>query len=211
MMTLEQLHTLCTDRQYKKTRGWYSNWKYSASLLGAPNISASDLNLGGEPYQQIIIILKKLFWQLKRYSVSKEIGGFRNDSIERILNPSLDDALPLIRPNMIWVEADGAKLEYIRRLAVEFVKDLEIQWIIFKVIKMEDEDERREFMVKLEKKINIAFRSQIAELKEGIFLEKEEDYNRYVKEYGQDITDKIKKRQRGGNLTGDLTKKTGGE
>jgi hypothetical protein len=113
---------------------------------------------------------------------------------------------------MKWVEANGLKMDYIRRFTEEFVTNSEIQRIIFNAIGITNNDDQKYFMDQFIEKINIVFRKQIAEYMKAEALRSQDEYNRYLKTYTPYITQNIERQQLWGNLTGNLiSNKTGGE
>jgi len=90
VLSVNQISALRENEEYKKTRGWRYNWKYSKAVRSHPDFSISiDICANGTPYKQLGNLAKALIWLRKGYIISKEIGEYRNEVVERILDASI--------------------------------------------------------------------------------------------------------------------------
>ena len=206
-MTSEQLCVLRDNRQYKKTKKLKYNWKYSREVVTDPYFSVLDIHIDGKSWNQLDLIRKIIIWMGKRYFISREICEFRNAVIERILDSSLGydfDIDTFIRPKMKWIETKSKKIEYLKRLTIEFVTDSENESLFFNIAKITDENEKKRFMDELIEKINHVFNNKIADIMKKIILSSEMDYILFIRINEQFVTEHLKKQQLEGNLTVDL-------
>ena len=78
-----------------------------------------DLSKDGKPWEQWGLIWKIIVFLFNRFIIAKEIGTFRNEIIEKILDSSIDDNFDicsLITPNLKWVSRKSDKMVHIKIL-----------------------------------------------------------------------------------------------
>lgn len=205
MLTTDQMKMLQNDKEYKKTRGYFYNWKFAKGIVLSPDFNIKiDFSVNGNTYSSLSICQKVFIFLVKRFIIAKEIGNFRNEIVENILNSSIElskiDLKDYIREDMKWVSFEEQKIENIRNITVKFVETVDIQIIFFKITELDDKDERCKFMSNLLDGINFVFVNTIKTLKKAKLIQSDHDYNDYILLNESTINQNFIEHQHTGNL-----------
>ena len=203
LLSVEQILVLQKDPFYKKTRGIRYNWKHSKTIVSAPAFSIKlDVIVDGKPWEQW-----KLFWKIfvflfNRFIISKEIGVFRNNALERILNSSIGDNFDicsLITPNLKWISRKSEKIAHMKNFILIYITELDVQLCIYNSVGLSG-SKRDEFIEKLHHKINCVFDYTIALLMKDASIASRKEFDRFIEMHGYTLTSFFKEHGHTGNL-----------
>ena len=203
MLSNEQILILRKDPFYKKTRGIRYNWKYSKAIVSAPYFSLKvDISKNGIPWEQWGLFWKIIIFLFNRFIISKEIGIFRSEAIERILDNSIGDDFDictLITPNLKWVSQKSEKMIHIKNFTIKFITDSEVQLSIYNSSRI-NENDRIEFLKNLQHKIDCIFDYTIALLMKDDSVASQKDLERFMEMHRDTLTSFFRKQSHTGNL-----------
>ena len=204
MIPAEQILILRNDPFYKKTRGIRYNWRYSKDVVAAPNFSIKiDISKDGKPWEQWGLIWKVIIWLFKRFFISKEIGRFRNEAVERVLDDSLGidfDVCSLITHDLKWISAKSEKMLHIKNFSTKFITDLEVELCIYRIAGIANGN-RQAFMDQFRYKLNCIFDNTIALRMKEDYISSRHDFERFVEVHEPTLINLFKERSQKGNLT----------
>jgi len=203
MLTTEELRTLQGDCRYKIGKCIFYKLKYARPIVTKRDFSVKDLKINGEPWEQAELFIKFIVWTFKKCYIAYEIGSVRDAIIEKILDYSTGDDFDIcifIYTGMKWLEAKDEKIEHLHKITKQYLTDIRMQSIIYKIIKVDNRIERQAFLNKVEHKIDCVFHNTIANLKRINYLDTENEYNLYIKKHRPFITEHMNKNLINGNL-----------
>jgi hypothetical protein len=204
LLTAEKISQLKNNKQYKKTMGRKYNWKYSKAIVSLPDFSMElEFIKRGVSLKQLNFMYKGIIWVFKRAIISKEIGLFRNAFLERLLNSTLEydfDICNLMTPDMMWISCEIKKLEIIRKILIQFITDSDIQKILFKIAKIDSDEERKHFIHSINEKMESIFDNKFDELEHDSSVSNELEYIKYLHRRERKLIKKYEKNALTGNF-----------
>ena len=217
MLSIEQINKLNDKKEYKKTRGLKYNWKFSKSVRSSKDFSISiDISLDGVPWQYLNMASKVLIWIIKGFIISEEIGRFRNDLVDRLLDSSIHDDFDicsLITPDYRWVSASAHKLKQLKSFVIAFISDRKIQMMIYDVLEYTEahRTNREELINSAIHKIESLFSNKIALLLKERVISTRHEFEEFFENNHDTLTQQQSRSQISGNLfTVDRTEMGGG-
>lgn len=204
MFSAEQISELKANKKYKKTRGVCYNWQFSRSVRSSRDFQIGiDISVDGVPWQYLFFLSKFVIWMFKGVIISHEIGKYRNDVVERIIDSSIPinfDIGVLITDNYKWVSESSHKLEQIRRFVKTFITDSEIQVLLYTTLELNRQDDRQKLLLNLFTRVDAMFNQKITDILKKRHISSERDYNDYLVDNCQSLVMLQQMNQASGNL-----------